>query len=106
MSHQFRIRKHPHEEIIILLITLGCHVREILFKQQHKGLAVIILSVALPLLLSSIIIFHLHQNLIHLGKVRTIAVIDLVDQDSERILLLLSPSCFTRDWREPAFRTL
>ena len=55
LPHHIRVREHLYKEILILLIACGGHVGEVLSKEQHEGLTVIVLGITVPLVLSGIV---------------------------------------------------
>src|SRR5699024_5032364 len=88
-----RIRKELYEEAVILVIAGSSHIGKVLFKQQHERFAVIVLSITMPLVLVGIVVLHLEQDLVHLSKVRAVLLVDLINDNCQRVPLLLSASC-------------
>ena len=58
----------------------------------------------MPLVLSGIVVLHLKQNLIHLGKIGAVLLVNLLNDDRQRITLLFPASSFAGD-RPEAFRS-
>ena len=100
LPHHVRVREHLHKEVLILFITGSRHIGKVLLKEQHKGLAVIVLGIAVPLVLSGIIVFHLEQYLIHLSEVGAVLLVDLINDNRQWITLFLSAASLAGDGPE------
>ena len=59
LFHHICVIKQTDKEIIVLLIPSRRHFWEILLKQKHERLAVIILCAVLPLVLGGVIVLNL-----------------------------------------------
>ena len=81
LPHPIRVGEHLYKEILILFIASSGHVWKVLLKKQHEGLAVVVLGIAVPLVLSGIVVFHLEQHLIHLGEVSGVLHIHLINNN-------------------------
>ena len=56
--------------------------------------------IAVPLVLSGIVVLHLKQDLIHLGKVGAVLLVDFLNDDRQRITLLFPSASFAGDGPE------
>ena len=100
LPHHVRLGEQLHKEALVLLIAGGGHIGKVLLKEQHKGLAVVVLGVAMPLVLGGIVVFQLEQHLVQLREARAVLLVDLLNDHRQRVALLFLAACLAGDGPE------